>query len=281
MRYYTTIFSSVKCQLLNISGLPSCRVWYNKTDYMKQELLRLQGVSARVSAREILKQIDLTIGPGETVVLLGANGAGKSTLGAVIAGLPRYTQTSGQIWWQGEEITMKTADERSLAGIFLTWQNPPSLPGVNLSNFLRQITQKHTGQQENVFAFRKKMTNFCEQLGLPEQILTREVGVGFSGGEKKKLELLQLLAIRPQLAILDELDSGLDADAVKVCGQVLREQQRATNMSALVISHTTEILEKLPVDRVIIMDHGQIVHQGDTSLIARVRTEGYGWLKEP
>ena len=243
-------------------------------------LLQIENLSVTIEGRAVLRGVDLTLESGQTIVLLGPNGAGKSSLAATIAGLPRYQLTQGKIVYRGQKINAWPLDRRAQAGILTTWQNPPALTGVLTSNFLRQAYEK-TGQEKlSIFEFQQKLNKFCEQLQLPITMMSRDFGVGFSGGEKKKLELLQLLLLRPQVAIIDELDAGLDADAVKLVSQNLRAFQKETRAGMIIITHTAQILTYWPVDDVLVLHQGCIAAAGGQELITRIQTNGYSWLKE-
>lgn len=242
---------------------------------MADTLLSIQGLSAGTEDKPILHDIDLAVGTGETHVLMGPNGAGKSTLGHVIMGDPAYQVSDGSIEFDGADITELAPDKRSLAGIFLSYQAPVEIPGVPLYSFLRTVTQMRPELKMTARKFRTRVGEISEQLDLPDSFLTRELGVGFSGGEKKKIEMLQLLLLRPKLAILDETDSGLDVDALSVVSRGI-EAYRAENDGALiVITHNTRILERLSVDRTHVMVHGRIVAEGDASLISDIDAHGF------
>ncbi|MBQ6449726.1 Fe-S cluster assembly ATPase SufC [bacterium] len=247
-----------------------------KTD----DLLQIRNLSVALETKKVLHDIDLTLGVGQTLVLLGPNGAGKSTLANTIAGIDRYQLTQGEINFCGQVINDWSLTRRAQAGLMMTWQNPPSLPGVLTSNFLRQAYEK-TGQEKlTIFEFQQKLNKFCEQLHLPITMMSRDFGVGFSGGEKKKLELLQLLLLRPQVAIVDELDAGLDTDAVKLVSQNLRAFQKETQAGLIIITHTAQILAHWPIDDVLVLYQGHIAATGGQELIARIQKDGYSWLKE-
>ena len=189
---------------------------------MATELLRVNGISAGTEEKSILHSIDLSIGDGQAHVLMGPNGAGKSTLGRVIMGDPTYKITEGSLIFNGEDVTELAADKRSLAGIFLSYQAPVEVPGVPLYSFLRTITQMRPELKMTARQFRQRVGQISDQLELDQGFLMRELNVGFSGGEKKKVEMLQLLLLQPKLAILDETDSGLDVDALSVVQRAFR-----------------------------------------------------------
>lgn len=238
-------------------------------------LLSIRGLDASVDEKTILHGIDLEIPAGETHVLMGPNGAGKSTLGHVIMGDPVYTQGAGSIVFDGEDVTELAADKRSRAGIFLSFQAPVEIPGVPLSSFLRATIAGRPGLEMRGKEFRRRMKELCAELDMPPAYLNRELGVGFSGGEKKKVEMLQLLLLQPKLAILDETDSGLDVDALGVVSRGMELYRKTTDGTLLIITHNTRILEHLTVDRVHVMVGGRVVHEGDASLIDWIDEHGF------
>ena len=242
-------------------------------------LLKLQGLSASVGDKPILHDIDLAIGAHETHVMMGPNGAGKSTLGHVIMGDPEYSVTSGTVTFDGQDITDLSPDKRSRAGLFLSFQAPVEIPGVPLSSFLRATVEGREGFKMKGKEFRKHVRELAKSLDFDPAYLDRELGVGFSGGEKKKSEILQLLMLKPKLALLDETDSGLDVDAVKTVAQGVRAYHNEEN-ALLIITHNAKILEGLKVDFVHVLDDARIVRTGDGSLVNEIIEEGFHALKE-
>ncbi len=242
---------------------------------MAEELLTISDLTAGTEDKTILHDVNLTIGRGESHVLMGPNGTGKSTLGHVIMGDPVYKVASGKIVFDGEDITEKTADKRSLAGIFLSYQAPVEVPGVPLYTFLRTISQMRPELKMTPKNFRKRVSELAAQLSIDEEFLGRDLNVGFSGGEKKKIEMLQLLLLQPKLAILDETDSGLDVDALSVVSRAISSYMSDYNGSILLITHNTRILEHVDVDKTHVMTHGHIVETGDASLIATIEQQGF------
>ena len=242
---------------------------------MSNQLLRVSGICAGTEDKPILHNISLGVGAGETHVLMGPNGAGKSTLGRVIMGDPSYTVTSGSIAFNGEDITDDSADKRSLAGIFLSYQAPVEVPGVPLYSYLRTITQKRPELKMTARKFRNRVGEIADQLDMGSSFLTRELNVGFSGGEKKKIEMLQLLLLRPKLAILDETDSGLDVDALSVVSRGIEAYRQECDGALLVITHNTRILERLTVDQTHVMVQGHLVAEGPSSLIDDIDAHGF------
>ena len=238
-------------------------------------LLSVTGLTAAVDEKEILHNIDLTVAPGETHVLMGPNGAGKSTLGHVIMGDPVYTQTAGTITFDGEDVTELSPDKRSRAGLFLSFQAPVEIPGVPLSSFLRATLAARPDRALKGKEFRRRVKELCAELDMDPSYLNRELGVGFSGGEKKKVEMLQLLLLQPKLAILDETDSGLDVDALSVVSRGMDLYRKTCDGSLIIITHNTRILEHVDVDRVHVMVQGSMVREDDASLIPWIDENGF------
>ena len=242
---------------------------------MATPLLNVDHLSAGIEDKEILHDISLTLAPGEVHVLMGPNGAGKSTLGHVIMGDPAYQVTGGTITFDGADVTELSPDKRSVAGIFMSYQAPVEVPGVPLMSFLRTICDKRPELKMKNREFRAHVAALAERLDLDPSYLDRELNVGFSGGEKKKLEMLQLLLLRPKLAILDETDSGLDVDALSVVSRGMEAYRAECDGALLVITHNTRILERLEVDRTHVMVQGTMVAEGDASLISQIDAEGF------
>ncbi len=238
-------------------------------------LLSVRHLAASADGKPILRGIDLDIGAGETHVLMGPNGAGKSTLGHVIMGDPAYDQTAGSIEFGGQDISGLSPDKRSRAGLFLSFQAPVEIPGVPLASFLRAAAADRAGKEMRGKKLKERIASLCETLDMDLSYLDRELGVGFSGGEKKKLEMLQLLLLKPRLAILDETDSGLDVDALSVVSRGIDAYRASCDGSLLIITHNTRILEHLDVDRVHVMVNGRIAADGDASLIPWIDRHGF------
>lgn len=239
------------------------------------ELLKIRDLKVAVEDKIILDGVNLTIRPGEIHVLMGTNGAGKSTLASAIMGDPRYTIEGGTIEFAGEDITDTAADARARKGIFLSFQTPQEIPGVTLENFLRTAVGAVTGVQPKVLSFRRKLLEKMALLGMDESWRDRYLNVGFSGGEKKKAEILQLLTLSPKLALLDETDSGLDVDAVKTVTAGIRAYHNEDN-ALLIITHNAKILEGLQVDQVHILNDHHIVRTGGPELIGEITAGGFG-----
>ena len=239
------------------------------------ELLTIRDLKVAAEEKVILDGVDLTIRPGEIHVLMGTNGAGKSTLASAIMGDPRYTIENGAITFEGEDITDESADKRARRGIFLSFQTPQEIPGVTLENFLRTAKGAVTGEQPKVLSFRRELEKKMELLGMDEVYRERYLNVGFSGGEKKKAEILQLLVLNPKLALLDETDSGLDVDAVKTVTKGIQAWHSEEN-ALLIITHNAKILEGLDVDQVHILNDHHIVRTGGPELIREITESGFG-----
>ena len=242
---------------------------------MGKNLLTVKDLTVNVEEKEILHGVNLTIGKGETHVLLGPNGTGKSTLGNTLLGNPKYNVTRGEIWFQGKNITEEPVNERAKMGLFLSFQNPLEVPGVTLSSFIRSAVELKTGKRMRLFEFRKELEKAMEVLQMDPSYADRDLNVGFSGGEKKKAEILQMLMLEPKLAILDETDSGLDVDALGVVSRGIDAYRRTTGGALVVITHNTRILEHLDVDRVHVMVRGRMVAEGDSSLIESINEQGF------
>lgn len=242
---------------------------------MADKLLEIQNVDVNVAGKEILHGISLGIGEGETHVLMGPNGAGKSTLGYTLMGHPDYGLSGGRIFFGGEDITEESADKRAKRGIFLSFQDPLEVPGVSLESFIRSSLQQVTGEKVKLMAFQKSLEQAMDVLAMNHSYAERDLNVGFSGGEKKKAEILQLLMLKPRLAILDETDSGLDVDAVRTVSKGVEEFQKKVGGALLIITHSTKILESLHVDYTHVMVKGRIVHTGDGTLVNKINEKGF------
>lgn len=240
-------------------------------------LLEVKNLKVSVDGSMILDGLNLTVGSGEVHVLMGPNGAGKSTLVNTIMGHPQYKVESGAILFDGKDITHAPTDERAKLGLFLSFQNPEEVPGVSLENFMRTSRVAVTGKPVKLFAYQKELKQRMEELGMEDSYASRYLNVGFSGGEKKKSEILQMLMLNPKLAILDETDSGLDVDAVKIVSQGVEKFKNKDN-SLLIITHNTKILEFLKVDFVHVLMEGRIVKTGDAGLVDRINESGFQQL---
>lgn len=244
---------------------------------MSSPLLEVKDLQVTVGEENkvLLDGLNLTVNPGETHVLMGHNGAGKSTLMSALMGDPRYNVTRGQIIFRGQDITHETADVRARAGMFLSFQTPEEIPGITLESFLRTAQAAVTGKPVKVMKFRHELAAQMEALNMDPAYADRYLNVGFSGGEKKKAEILQLLMLKPALALLDETDSGLDVDALSTVSHGMDAYRRSCDGSMLIITHNTRILEHLDVDRVHVMVKGHIVREDDASLIPWIDKNGF------
>ena len=241
-------------------------------------LLEIKNLHAKVGNKEILKGLNLVIDAGEVHAIMGPNGCGKSTLSAVISGHPSYTVTEGEILFKGEDLLKLTPDERANKGVFLAFQHPVELPGVGLAQFLKaalNAKRKANGESPiDAVGFMKYMNVRATALGISNEMLKRPVNVGFSGGEKKRLETFQMAMLEPDFCILDEMDSGLDVDALKVVGQgvsVMRESKR----SFMIITHHDDLLQYVKPDKVSIMRNGVIIKTAGAELVKEVEASGY------
>lgn len=244
---------------------------------MSSPLLEIKNLQIAVEDKSILNRIDMTIHKGEIHVLMGPNGAGKSTLAAAIMGDPRYQVASGTILFEGKDITQEKTDARARAGIFLSFQTPEEIPGITLESFLRTAQGAVAGKPAKVMAFRRELQRQMAALDVDASYAERYLNVGFSGGEKKKAEILQLLMLQPKLALLDETDSGLDVDAVKTVSKGIRAYHNKDN-ALLIITHNAKILEDLDVDYVHVLEAGHIVRTGGSELIREITEGGFSAL---
>ena len=242
---------------------------------MANTILEVKDIKARVEDKEILHGLNLLVKEGETHVIMGPNGAGKSTLGNVLMGNPKYEKISGQIIFNGDDITESKTDEIAKKGMFLSFQNPIEVPGITLSNFIRNAYQNRNGGRIRLWDFKKDLEKSMELLSMDKSYANRDLNVGFSGGEKKKAEILQLLMLKPNLAILDETDSGLDVDAVKTVSEGIKAYKEKVGGALIIITHNTRILESLDVDYTHILVDGKIVRSGDASLVDEIINNGF------
>lgn len=224
--------------------------------------------------KHILKGLDLDINKGEVHVIMGPNGSGKSTLANTIFASPKYIVTDGEIILDGENITNLSTDKIAKKGVFMSFQTPEEIPGVSLANFLKTTKKAVTGVKPNIFSFQKEVEGYMNELNMKSEYVSRDFNVGFSGGEKKKNEILQMLILNPKLAILDETDSGLDVDAIRTVSKGINLFKNDNN-AVLIITHSTKILESLKVDKVHILVDGKIIKTGDSTLASEIEKNGY------
>jgi Fe-S cluster assembly ATP-binding protein len=246
-------------------------------------MLEIKALSASAAEdKTIIKQLDLTVNPGEVHAIMGPNGSGKSTLSNVIVGHPDYTVDGGSLRYQQQDLLALAPEERAVQGVFMSFQYPVSLPGVTMMSFLQAVMNAQRKQREeplvdaiDLIAMAEKA---CLQVGLPKSFLSRSLNHEFSGGEKKRAELLQMILLQPKLIILDETDSGLDIDALRMVGDVVHHM-RSPDRSFIVVTHYHRILEHIQPDHVHVMHDGKIIKSGDLSLARKLEQDGYQWVK--
>ena len=244
---------------------------------MAENLLTIRNLHAGVEGREILKGLSLTVNKGEVHVLLGPNGSGKSTLMNIIMGHPKYQVTDGEMTFESEDLTSMPTFERTRQGLFLSFQTPEEIPGITVENMLRTAKQAVTGKKVKIVAFKKELKKAMEQLQMKPEYADRYLNVGFSGGEKKRTEILQLLMLQPKLALLDETDSGLDVDAVQIVSKGVSAFHNEDN-ACIIITHNARILSELKVDQVHVLLNGRIVEEGGADLIDEINRKGFTHL---
>lgn len=242
-------------------------------------MINIKNLKVNVEDKEILKGIDLTINPGEIHVVMGPNGAGKSTLMNAIMAHPKYTVTQGSIEFEGQDITDLTADERARKGIYLSFQTPQEVPGITVENFLRAAKMAVTGENVPVLKFKKDLKKIMEELKFSPEYAERYLNVGFSGGEKKKNEILQMKVLDPKFVMLDETDSGLDVDATRIVSEGVNNFLN-DEKAVLIITHHSQILENLEPDFVHIIVDGKLVKTGGKELIQEIEENGYRSFKK-
>ncbi|MBI3396455.1 MAG: Fe-S cluster assembly ATPase SufC [Spirochaetia bacterium] len=239
-------------------------------------IFEIKDLHANVEGKEILKGVNLTLPPGQVHAIMGPNGSGKSTLASTIMGHPKYQITKGDILLDGKSVLDMPPHERARAGLFLSFQYPASLPGVTMPNFFRNMLKSLRQTDMPVKEFRKELKDSMAALKMNESFLARYVNEGFSGGEKKRNEILQMRLMQPKVAILDEIDSGLDIDALKTIAEGI-ELMRAPDRSMLVITHYTRILNYLTLDGVHVFMNGRIIKSGGRDLAKELEERGYDW----
>ena len=249
----------------------------NGTVSAKTALLDIADLHVSVEGREILRGVELRVLPGEVHALMGRNGSGKSTLANALMGHPKYVVTTGSVLLDGEDLLGLKPDERAKRGLFLAFQNPVAVPGVGTGNFLRAAVKAIRGSEAiNAVQFRKELSQRMQHLQMDASFATRSLNEGFSGGEKKRAEMLQLAMLKPRLAMLDEPDSGLDIDAVRIVSDAINTvHEQQPEMGILLITHYQRILNYVRPDKVHVMANGRIVESGGAELVQQLESEGY------
>ena len=246
----------------------------------KEKILEIKDLHAGIEGKEILKGINLTVNKGEVHAIMGPNGSGKSTLASVLMGHPKFEVTSGSMKFFGKELNELSADERARLGLFLSFQYPFEIAGLGFTKFLFQSYKAvHPQEKMGLLDFNKKIQETLAELKIDTAFAKRELNVGFSGGEKKRAEIAQLMLLKPKLAILDETDSGLDIDSLRVVSQAV-EKLRNPEFSAVVITHYKRILNYLKPDFVHVLVDGKVVESGSFELAGHLEEKGYSWLSE-
>ncbi|MBR2761070.1 MAG: Fe-S cluster assembly ATPase SufC [Solobacterium sp.] len=240
--------------------------------------LKIKDLHVEVEEKEILKGVSLTVGQGEVHALMGPNGNGKSTLLAAVMGHPKYRVTSGSITWDGKNVLEMSVDERSRAGLFLAMQYPQEIPGVTNSDFLRAAMNVRRESPVPLFTFIRSMEKTIRDLEMKEDLAHRFLNEGFSGGEKKRNEIVQMELLKPDLAMLDELDSGLDVDALHIVARAINNMRKEYPLSLIVVSHYERFYELIEPQFVHVLVDGKIVTEGDAELARRIDREGYDWI---
>jgi Fe-S cluster assembly ATP-binding protein len=252
-------------------------------------MLTIKNLHAQFEGNPILQGVDLAVSPGEIHVILGPNGSGKSTLGRVILGDETYEKTAGSIEFLGEDFLAKSIEERARAGFFLSFQSPPALDGVSVRSFLFAAKKAQQPDFSSSFRFKKNLEQNLETLRLGRDFSDREINKGFSGGERKKIEMASMLMLDPSLVFLDEIDSGVDVDTVNAIARVFdawfsgtKSEEKTPGKSAIIVSHSEKLLEKIRPTHVHIFCHGRIIRSGGSEMIERVHLEGFdAYLKKP
>jgi Fe-S cluster assembly ATP-binding protein len=247
-------------------------------------MLEIKNLHAQAGDKQILKGVDLTVREGEIHALMGPNGSGKSTLANVVMGHPGFEVTEGQILFRGEDITEADPDERARMGLFMAFQYPIAVPGVTVTKYLRMVQNAHreaAGEDPiSLKDFRRVTEEAMALTNIPKQFASRYLNEGFSGGEKKRMEMLQLALQKPRVAVLDETDSGLDIDALNVVAKAVNQVKAETQMGVLIITHYQRILHVVQPDRVSIIFDGRVAHRGGSELVEQLEREGYAKLRE-
>lgn len=244
------------------------------------DTLEIKDLHVSVENKEILKGLNLTIHKGEKVALLGPNGHGKSTLLNAIMGNPRYKVTQGEILLNGENVLEMKVDERSRKGLFLAFQNPVEIPGVISADFYKNALQEHSEKRISLYQFYKVLDNVSKEVKIPFEMFNRALNDGFSGGEKKRNEILQMMLLNPKIAMLDEIDSGLDVDAINIVSECINKQFEEKHTGFLIISHYARLFELIKPTRSVVIVNGKVACEGGPEIYKRIDKEGYEWIKD-
>lgn len=240
--------------------------------------LEIKNLHVKVEDKEILKGVDLTINDGDILALLGPNGHGKSTLLAAIMGNPHYVITEGSVIFDGQDVLKMSVDERSKAGLFLGFQNPYEIPGVISADFYKSMINVRSDEHISLYKFYKSLELSTKEVKIPMELVNRSLNDGFSGGEKKRNEILQMLLLNPKFVMLDEIDSGLDVDAIQIVSDAINKQKNLGS-NFLVISHYARLFDLISPNRTAIIVNGKIVCEGGPELFKKIDQEGYEWIK--
>lgn len=238
-------------------------------------MLEIKNVHAQFEDTKILNGVDLTVNPGEVHILLGPNGSGKSTLGRVLLGDDKYNKTEGEIIFNGESFEDKEPNERAKAGFFFTFQSPPEIDGVSVKDFLFAAKKALDPEFTSSFKFKRGLQGTLEDLRLPAEFVDRETNLGFSGGERKKIEMASLITLNAQCAFLDEIDSGIDIDTIRQIGKTLREFLADKSKSVILVTHSDKLIEEVKPTHVHIFGNGQILKSGGPELVKEIQTTGF------
>lgn len=243
-------------------------------------MLEIKNLTIEIEGKKVVRNLNLNIASGEVHAIMGENGSGKSSLAFAIMGHPKYKVVSGKIFFKGKDITKLSPDKRAKLGIFLSMQNPINVEGLRLGSFMWNSAKSLRNAKEGMIGFIKNLEKEADRIGLGREFISRDLNFGFSGGEKKKSEILQMKMLKPQMAIVDEIDSGLDIDSLKIVAQELSEMRsKDRKFSAVIITHYRRILDYVKPDFVHIMINGKIVKSGGTKLIEKIESKGYSSFK--
>ncbi len=243
-------------------------------------MLSVNGLKVGINGKLILNEISVKFEDGKIYAIMGPNGSGKSTLSYTIMGNPAYKVQDGKIFLDTEEITKLPPDQRAKRGIFLAFQNPVEVPGVPSFSFIKTAYNSVTGQNLSTYVFNKMIKQKLSELGIDDVLLSRNLNEGLSGGERKKMEIIQMAALQPKFAILDEIDSGLDVDSLELVASAINKIHEKSNNTVIIVTHYSRILRYIKPDTVYVLVNGKIAYEGDSALADKIDREGYGWIKD-